>query len=149
MATVIDNVIHGGELVVIVKGRYGSSIPREFWPAMEAEAVAEARKLPWAPKKIEARQEQDRQTYHANAVVRLTPPARVRASLIRERIEDAVNTRCACGSYGSWEDGVSGTSGNHSCVWAGCPNCGSAVGRPLRSADLAWYERQGRKVIAR
>jgi hypothetical protein len=64
---------------------------------------------------------------------------------IRATLRAAEQARCACGDSGSWEDDdvVYGTSGcaNTPVIWAGCPNCtGSAVGRPVKAADLAWYQ---------
>jgi hypothetical protein len=54
----------------------------------------------------------------------------------------AENTRCACGAHGSWDDTVSGTSGDRPCVWAGCPNCaGTAVGVPVLTIDLRYANR--------
>lgn len=54
----------------------------------------------------------------------------------------ATRTRCGCGNYGDWSASVSGTSGLHPCVWAGCTNCrGSAVGVPVLRADLAAFRK--------
>jgi hypothetical protein len=52
---------------------------------------------------------------------------------------------CGCGSHGSWSpsDRVAGTSENVSVTWAGCDNCSSsAIGYPIRTNDLGWYERK-------
>jgi hypothetical protein len=60
---------------------------------------------------------------------------------IAGRVHAAEETRCPCGDTGSWDDTVSGTSEDKPCVWAGCPNCGSAIARPLLRPDYnAWLK---------
>ena len=45
--------------------------------------------------------------------------------------------RCACGSWGTWSETVSGTIGDHPAIWACCENCsGSAVGGGIAGSDL-------------
>ena len=66
--------------------------------------------------------------------------ARIQA--VAEIMVRAEKTRCACGRYGSWDDDISGTSGDRACVWAGCPNCrGTAVGVPVLAIELRYVNR--------
>lgn len=68
-----------------------------------------------------------------------TPKPQIDWVKISDRVHAAYETRCPCGDTGSWEHTVSGKSEDKPCIWAGCPNCGSTVGRPLLRPEYnAW-----------
>jgi hypothetical protein len=139
---VIGNTIHGGN--IIVRRRVDNMYPyldRDSRAAAEAAISKTAKKLhPWAGKAgVKYVQGSD---YYYYLSITMTVPATVRAAAVKERLEAAEKVRCPCGNHGSWDACVVGTSGGQPCVWAGCENCGSAVGRPILRKDLDWYERQ-------
>lgn len=151
MAEILGDAIHGGEVIVREKSdSMYQYLDRTVREKREVSLVEQAyRAFPWAPKKgVEAVNE------HADAgafflTVRLAVLDHVRAAACEVRIKDAEQAKCACGSPGSWDESISGSSGNQSCVWAGCPNCrGTAVGRPILTTDLMWYERYAKKKVA-
>ena len=150
MASVIGDVIHGVEIIVREQvDQMYRYLPTDVRKRRESALIEEAQRLfPWAPKKLTVSFGQTNTDYHYYLSVSLTVPDRARAAAVEERLRAAENTRCACGSYGSWDDSISGSSGDRSCVWAGCPNCsGSAIGRPILTTDLAWYERYAKKAV--
>lgn len=152
MAEVIGDVIHGGAIVIRERapqeGMY-RYLPAETRRSHESALIEAARRAcPWARGKLTVACGRA-SDHHHYLTVAVAVPDHVRAAACRERIEAAERTRCACGSLGSWDHSVSGTTGGAACVWAGCPNCsGSAVGRPIRAADLSWYERHAARASA-
>ena len=122
--------------------RHSSSSPARQQLATAEELVAEeAKRLhPGAKIKVSSWLGAD---YYCHTTAAITLRRDQRMAAIRQRLAEAKSARCACGYCRSWDHSVSGTSGVHDVVWAGCPNCsGSAIGRPILAADLAWYERQ-------
>jgi len=74
----------------------------------------------------------------------------VQVQELAETMHRATLVRCGCGSYGSWDHAIRGTSGGDPCVWAGCPNCsGTALGCPVTADEFAYARSHASEMESR